>query len=552
MDIEEAAKKFHEALKPKQTLKAKDSEYILDFKKLGESGFGITYKAKHKDTKEDVVIKTYDPKLGSDPNFAKFKEAFDKERQQIFGIRKGMPVKPPDGAPCLVEIKESFPPEEDKEEGKDKAAGKAEQNGKAEKSNDSGAAKSDKSSESSKSGKSGKPDKADQGGDQKTDQKPPSGDRDTKEDQKPGEPKDKSGKGDQKSNGNGKPDADDKKPDDKGDKADKEEKKEDPSLLAMYFVAGKSLADLVKDQGKLSEKDAVKYITQVGKELQKLHAKGFIHKDINPKNIILQSFDNEMKAVLVDFGLARHIIPARFPKGRDPGLKPYDPPEQVHAREITPTPGYDIYGLAATLYFAVTGEPPIPAASRGLGGGLKGLYRGNELLSPREAIADLKVSDALNRGVMKGLELRIRKRPKSMEKWLKMIKPKDVPWFLLSGLAAFSAFLPMAINLDFAVTGHDPLASPYFWIYLALLVVAALAVRGDKLAKKFDARLMAFLFVCFGLGLGLKIASLFAASAAGLFICQSQSILKKSFMWWQSLAILVGVAWLGIVVGLAA
>jgi serine/threonine protein kinase len=494
MDIEEAAKKFHEALKSKQTLK--DGEYILDFRKLGESGFGITYKAKHKDTKEDVVIKTYDAKLGGDPNFAKFKEAFDQERQQIFNIRKGMFAKPPQGAPSLVEIKESYPPPKDKND------------------------KPDDQPEKSKTADNGKSEKSDQAG-----AKGKSGDRDDKPDQ-----------GDQKSD-SGKTDSGDKGLTAKGDK------KEEPSLLAMYFVAGKSLADLVKDQGKLSEKDAVKYITQVGKELQKLHAKGFIHKDINPKNIILQSFDNEMKAVLVDFGLARHIIPARFPKGRDPGLKPYDPPEQVHDREITPTPGYDIYGLAATLYFAITGSPPIPAASRGL-------YR-HRLLPPRQAIEDLKVSNALNRGVMKGLELRPWQRPKSMEKWLKMIKPKDIPWFLLSGLWAFSAFLPAAIERDFAVSMHDPFTFPYLWIYLTLLIISALAVRGDKLAKKFDARLMAFLFISLGLGLGLKIASLFAVSAAGLFMCQSQSILKRSFMWGESLAILAGVTLLGILIGLA-
>jgi serine/threonine protein kinase len=489
MDIEEAAKKFYEAVKSKQTL----GDYILSFKKLGESGFGITYEAKHKNTQETVVIKTYDDKLDRDPNFAQFKEQFDKERQQIFDIRKGMFPIPNVGPPCLVEVKESFPPPADEKDGKDSKGDKDE------KGKDAPPDKSDKSERSDKPEQSAPKDQA--------------GDRG------------KDDKGDK--GGNGK----------SGD--GKEEKKDPQSFLAMHFVAGKSLADLVKEQGKLSEKDAVKYITQVGKELQKLHAKGFIHKDVNPKNIILQSFDTEMKAVLVDFGLARHIIPAQFPKGRDPGLKPYDPPEQVRGGAIVPSPAYDIYGLAATLYFAVTGVTPIPAASRCL-------YR-TKLPSPREAVEGLNVSEALNRGVMKGMELSLLFRPNSMDKWLKMIKPKDIPFLLLFGLISTSAFLPHALRQNIQSTPFEAILTA-----IALIItIASLAVKSEKIAKKLDAKIMAFLYIMLGLGIGLKIATLFAISTVGLFAFWSQDILKKSFMPNESLTILIGVAFFGIILGAA-
>jgi serine/threonine protein kinase len=476
MDIEEAAKKFYESVRGKLTLK--DGEYILDAFKWVNRGLGLPIKLGTKNTQETVVIKTYDPKLDRDPNFKQFKEQFDRERQQIFDIRQGMFPIPNVGPPCLVQVKESYPPQAD--EGNEGNEGNRDQ-------------PQEQLNQANQSA-------------EKAAAEPPS---------------DRKGNSEQAG-------------------GDKEEEKNPQSFLAMYFVAGKSLADLVKERGKLDEKEAVKYIDQIGKELQKLHAKGFIHKDINPKNIILQSFDNEMKAVLVDYGLARHIIPDQFPKGRDPGLKPYDPPEQVRGGPIVPTPAYDIYSLAATLYFAVTGTTPIPAATR--------YSHKAKQPAPRQSVTGLMVSNALNRGVSKGMELRPSMRPGSIEQWLKMIKPKDVPWLLLAGLVVANVFLPNALVQD----TQSPLGQTVLTAIILATTFAVLAVNGNKVAKKLDTWIMAFLYILLGLGLGLKIATFFALSMVGLFSFWSQGILKKSFMPWESIAILVTAALFGIVVGITA
>jgi eukaryotic-like serine/threonine-protein kinase len=132
--------------------------------------------------------------------------------------------------------------------------------------------------------------------------------------------------------------------------------------MVMEFVDGQELAEYVEEKGALSEAEAIGYIKQVGEALGYLHEDGFLHRDINPHNIILRNINRE--AVLIDFGLARDFIDSKTMSTTNSHTPGYAPIEQ-YDRHGKFGPHTDIYALAATLYHLLTGEPPfLPAKGR--------------------------------------------------------------------------------------------------------------------------------------------------------------------------------------------
>ena len=129
-------------------------------------------------------------------------------------------------------------------------------------------------------------------------------------------------------------------------------------FYAMTFIDGQTLTEVVEENGVMTEETSVGYIVQIGKVLYKAHKWGLIHCDISPNNIML---DGNF-AVLVDFGNARSYDHHLLIKGDDV------PGELIEAMESIGTPGFcpqpkyigspqgDIFSLAATLYFLLTGN----------------------------------------------------------------------------------------------------------------------------------------------------------------------------------------------------
>jgi serine/threonine-protein kinase len=138
----------------------------------------------------------------------------------------------------------------------------------------------------------------------------------------------------------------------------------DNTYLVMDFVEGDSLIDLISKEGTLSEAHVLNWALQLLDALTYCHSRGVIHRDIKPQNVIITP---EGQAVLVDFGLVKlwdPDDPHTKTVMRGVGTPEYAPPEQYSSHEGHTDPRSDLYGLAATMYHALAGEPPLGAAER--------------------------------------------------------------------------------------------------------------------------------------------------------------------------------------------
>jgi serine/threonine protein kinase len=131
------------------------------------------------------------------------------------------------------------------------------------------------------------------------------------------------------------------------------------AYLAMPFYAGGSLAVRLRLLGPLGLDETVDLAAQLGRGLDALHARGVLHRDVKPSNVLL---DGEGTAALADFGLARSTDSTRLTaEGQLLGTPHYLAPELIEGREATRQS--DVYALGCVLYECVAGEPPF--AGRG-------------------------------------------------------------------------------------------------------------------------------------------------------------------------------------------
>ncbi len=127
--------------------------------------------------------------------------------------------------------------------------------------------------------------------------------------------------------------------------------------FVMEYVEGTTIHDHITKHRRFSEKDAINVVIQVATALEHAHSRGFVHRDIKPKNVMIT---RKGRVKLADLGLARAISDreaAKAEAGRAYGTPYYISPEQIKG-EISISPAADIYGLGATFYHMVTGRVP--------------------------------------------------------------------------------------------------------------------------------------------------------------------------------------------------
>ncbi len=132
--------------------------------------------------------------------------------------------------------------------------------------------------------------------------------------------------------------------------------------LVMEYIDGFSLAELIPDDRGLSPGEATEYVRQIALGLDYLERMRFLHRDINPTNILV---DRRGMAKLTDLGLAISLDDREGQITRDGaivGTFDYISPEQTrNARKLDVRS--DIYSLGCTLYHTLCGEPPFTQPS---------------------------------------------------------------------------------------------------------------------------------------------------------------------------------------------
>jgi serine/threonine protein kinase len=136
--------------------------------------------------------------------------------------------------------------------------------------------------------------------------------------------------------------------------------------LAMRYVHASDLRRVLEAEGRLAPARALAILDQVARALDAAHARGLVHRDVKPGNILLAPpvFDGDAEHVyLVDFGLARSDSDDRSLGGAGSflGTPRYAAPEQAAGRPVDGRT--DGYALGCVLYECLTGEPPFPGGS---------------------------------------------------------------------------------------------------------------------------------------------------------------------------------------------
>lgn len=133
------------------------------------------------------------------------------------------------------------------------------------------------------------------------------------------------------------------------------------AYFVMDYIEGQSFDEYLKEKGgKIGVEEAERILIPVMDALESVHNKGIVHRDVTPDNIYITN-DNKVK--LLDFGAARYSLGDKS-RSLDVILKHGFAPKEQYTRRGKQGPFTDVYSLAATFYFAITGKRPPDSVER--------------------------------------------------------------------------------------------------------------------------------------------------------------------------------------------
>jgi serine/threonine protein kinase len=204
------------------------------------------------------------------------------------------------------------------------------------------------------------------------------------------------------------------------------------AYIVMEYEQGRSLSDVLKDEGTLAENKILEIISPLLDGLEVVHKAGYLHRDIKPSNIYLRDKNNSL--VLLDFGAARHDIGNRSRSVTTLVTPGYAPFEQYQTKGNQQGAWTDIYAVGAVVYRAVTGTIPIESSERIIAV----INGGEDPLSSTLEYTD-KYSKYLLKAVDWAMQIQIDKRPQSIKDWRASLLPDNT-------------FRPVQIAADFIST----------------------------------------------------------------------------------------------------
>jgi len=133
--------------------------------------------------------------------------------------------------------------------------------------------------------------------------------------------------------------------------------------LAMEYVEGSNLREILRTDAPLDVERALDLVAQVADALDAAHRAGLVHRDVKPANVLVTGSHGDERALVCDFGLARHVssVTSLTTDRGFVGTIDYVPPEQIEGGTIDRRA--DIYSLGCVLYECLTGTKPFARES---------------------------------------------------------------------------------------------------------------------------------------------------------------------------------------------
>jgi hypothetical protein len=131
--------------------------------------------------------------------------------------------------------------------------------------------------------------------------------------------------------------------------------------FSMRYINGESLGDRLRERRALPATEVLRILREVAWALAYAHARGVVHRDIKPDNILLDR--DSGRAVLTDFGIARDTAASALTQmGNVLGSVHYMSPEQASGEELDGRS--DLYALGCVAYHALVGSPPFDGSAQ--------------------------------------------------------------------------------------------------------------------------------------------------------------------------------------------
>ncbi len=132
-------------------------------------------------------------------------------------------------------------------------------------------------------------------------------------------------------------------------------------FIAMRFVDGTDLRELLRTDGPLTAARAVSIGGQLAGALDTAHTRGLVHRDVKPSNVLIDRAEGREHCYLADFGLSQSISNRPVTDGELMGTIDYVAPEQIRGEAVDGRA--DVYALGCVLYETLTGERPFDHSS---------------------------------------------------------------------------------------------------------------------------------------------------------------------------------------------
>jgi serine/threonine-protein kinase len=232
------------------------------------------------------------------------------------------------------------------------------------------------------------------------------------------------------------------------------------NYIAMRYVKGPTLKELI-ERG-LTPEQAVPLVRQVLEGARFAHRNGIVHRDLKPQNVIV---DEEGKAVVTDFGIARAGVSEITQTGSVMGTPQYLSPEQAQGFEVTPVS--DLYSIGVILYEALTGRVPFEGESA-----VAVAMKQVSATPQRPSSINPQVSPALDAVVMRALEKDPGRRFQSADAFIAALDQAMREPGAGRGTAAFAAAPPIVATAEEVPPEEDRRRNNRLWA----LLIAAIAI----------------------------------------------------------------------------